>query len=90
MTFHSLLYMAMTGLILLSFLCLYRVAKGPTAADRTVAMEALSTVLIAFCCMFALLQEREWYMSMAIVWALMSFIGSIALAKYLEGRFYDE
>ena len=90
MTFHSLLHLAMTVLILISFLCLYRMAKGPTAADRTVAMDALGTVLIAFCCLFALIQEREWYMSMAIVWALMSFIGSIALAKYLEGKYYDE
>jgi len=40
--------------------------------------------------MYALLQEREWYMSMAIVWALMSFIGAVALAKYLEGKYYDE
>lgn len=86
----AFLQVAMLVLILTSFLCLYRMAKGPTAPDRTVAMDALGTVLVAFCCVFALLQKQEWYMSMAIVWALMSFIGAIALAKYLEGKFYDE
>lgn len=84
------LHVAMLVLTLASFLCLFRMAKGPTAPDRTVAMDALGTILIGFCCVFALLQKHEWYMSMAIVWALMSFIGSIALAKYLEGKFYDE
>jgi multicomponent Na+:H+ antiporter subunit F len=29
-------------------------------------------------------------MNIAIAWALLSFIGTIALAKYLEGRYYDE
>jgi multicomponent Na+:H+ antiporter subunit F len=84
------LYVAMLVLIGASFLCLYRMARGPTAPDRTVAMDALGTVLIGFCCISALLYDQEWFVSMAIVWALMSFIGSIALAKYLEGKFYDE
>jgi multicomponent Na+:H+ antiporter subunit F len=84
------LYTAMLVLIGVSFLCLFRMARGPTAPDRTVAMDALGTVLIGFCCISALLFDQEWFVSMAIVWALMSFIGSIALAKYLEGKFYDE
>jgi multicomponent Na+:H+ antiporter subunit F len=86
----SFLHAAMLVLIFASFLCLYRMARGPTAPDRTVAMDALGTILIGYCCVFALLYGQEWFVSMAIVWALMSFIGSIALAKYLEGKFYDE
>jgi multicomponent Na+:H+ antiporter subunit F len=81
---------AMLVLVLSSFLCLYRIAKGPTAPDRTVAMDALGTILVGFCCVFALYYHRDWFINIAIVWALMSFIGTIALAKYLEGKFYDE
>ena len=81
---------AMRVLVLSSYLCLYRIAKGPTAPDRTVAIDILGTLLVGFCCVFALLYERDWFMNIAIVWALMSFIGTIALAKYLQGRFYDE
>ena len=33
---------------------------------------------------------QAYYMSIGIAWALLSFIGAIALAKYLEGRQYDE
>ena len=86
----TFLDVAMLVLILSSFLCLYRIAKGPTAPDRTVAIDILGTLLVGFCCVFALLYERDWFMNIAIVWALMSFIGTIALAKYLQGRFYDE
>jgi multicomponent Na+:H+ antiporter subunit F len=84
------LNVALLVLIGSSFLCLYRIAKGPTAPDRTVAVDILGTMLTGFCCVFALWYERDWLINIAIVWALMSFIGAIALAKYLEGKFYDE
>jgi multicomponent Na+:H+ antiporter subunit F len=32
----------------------------------------------------------DWYLNIAIAWALLSFIGTLALAKYLEGRGFDE
>ena len=81
---------AMLALFLSSFLCLYRMAKGPTAPDRTVALDTHGTLLTGFCCVFALAWRRDWFINVAIVWALMSFIGAIALAKYLEGKAYDE
>lgn len=81
---------AMLVLVVSSFMCLFRIAKGPSAPDRTVAMDILGTLLVGFCCVFAVLFNRDWFMNIALVWALMSFIGTIALAKYLEGRFYDE
>ncbi len=77
-------------LVLSSFLCLYRIARGPTAPDRTVAIDILGTLVVGFCCLMALVTGREYYMNIAIAWALLSFIGTLALAKYLEGRTYDD
>ena len=37
----------------------------------------------------ALWTNQEYYMNIAIAWALISFVGTLALAKYLEGRSYD-
>lgn len=73
-----------------SFLCLYRVAAGPTAPDRTVAIDALGTMMVGFCVLLTLFTGRDLYMNVAISWALLSFVGSIALAKYLEGKQFDE
>ncbi len=80
------------GFALLTFssaLCLYRIGRGPTAPDRTVAIDILGTLVVGFCCLMALLTELEYYMNIAIAWALISFVGTLALAKYLEGRAYD-
>ncbi|HUS46454.1 MAG TPA: cation:proton antiporter [Phycisphaerae bacterium] len=77
-------------LLLASFLCLYRIGRGPTAPDRTVAIDILGTLVVGFCCLMALWTGQGFYMNVAIAWALLSFIGTIALAKYLEGRYYDE
>ena len=77
-------------LLLACFLCLYRIAAGPTAPDRTVAIDILGTLIVGFTCVYAMREGKEFYMNVAIAWALLSFIGTVALAKYLEGRRFDE
>ncbi len=72
-----------------SLLCLVRIGRGPTAPDRTVAIDILGTLIVGFCCIMAMVTGRDYYMNIAIAWALISFIGTLALAKYLEGRTYD-
>jgi len=86
----SFLTAALLILVLCSFGCLYRIARGPTAPDRTVAMDILGTLVVGFCCVLALDQKQGFYINIAIAWALVSFIGTIALAKYLEGRSLDD
>jgi multicomponent Na+:H+ antiporter subunit F len=72
------------------FCCLYRVGKGPTAPDRTVAIDILGTLVVGFCAVYSITTKKDLYMNIAISWALVSFIGTLALAKYLEGRSFDE
>ncbi len=84
----------MNGFIILlifsMFLCLYRIGKGPTAPDRTVAIDILGTLVVGFCAIFSIITRKDLYMNIGLSWALLSFIGTIALAKYLEGRSFDE
>ncbi|UCF06839.1 MAG: cation:proton antiporter [bacterium] len=77
-------------LLLCIFCCLYRVGKGPTAPDRTVAIDILGTLVVGFCAVYSIITKKDLYMNIAISWALVSFIGTLALAKYLEGRSFDE
>jgi len=94
-----LVEIAMGVLMLGSLLCLYRIGRGPTAPDRTVAIDILGTLMVGFCCLAALrphvispsesVSFQDYFMTIAIAWALTSFVGSLALAKYLEGRCYD-
>jgi multicomponent Na+:H+ antiporter subunit F len=72
------------------FMCLLRIARGPTPPDRTVAIDILGILIVGFCALMAVITGKDFYISIALVWALLSFIGTIALAKYLQGRGFDE
>ena len=78
------------GLLSCCFLCLYRIGRGPSAPDRTVAIDILGTVMVGFCAIFSLVTGKDFYLNIALAWALLSFIGTLALAKFLEGRNFDE
>jgi multicomponent Na+:H+ antiporter subunit F len=81
---------AFLWVILSAILCLFRVLRGPTAPDRAVAIDMLGILIVGFCAVLSLSTGRDWYIDIGIAWALQSFIGVMALAKYLEGRNFDE
>lgn len=84
------IYFLASVLAVSCFMCLYRIGHGPTAPDRTVAVDILGTVVVGFVCLSAVVLRKDYYMNLAIAWALVSFIGTVALAKHLEGRKFDE
>jgi multicomponent Na+:H+ antiporter subunit F len=77
-------------LLLSTFLCLYRIGRGPTAPDRTVAIEMLGTIIVGFCALLTIITGQAFYLTIGISWALLSFVGTLALAKFLGGRSFDE
>lgn len=72
----------MTIALLLSF---FRVIKGPTTGDRFIALDAATTITTALIVVLGVIYEREWLIDVAIIYALLSFITIIAIARYLEG-----
>jgi len=78
------------GLFICCFLCLYRIGRGPSAPDRTVAIDILGVVIVGFCGLMALVTGQDFYLNVGLAWALLSFIGTLALAKFLEGRGFDD
>jgi multicomponent Na+:H+ antiporter subunit F len=77
-------------IILASFLCLYRICRGPTGADRIVAIDIFGIMIVGLCALLTICTNRSWYLDIGIAWALQSFISTLALSKYLEGRSFDE
>lgn len=77
-------------LLLSAVLCLWRILRGPTAPDRAVAIDMLGVLIVGFCAILSLPTGRDWYIDIGIAWALQSFIGIMALAKYLERKDFDE
>ncbi|MFP4029260.1 MAG: cation:proton antiporter [Candidatus Brocadiia bacterium] len=87
---EEIIYTGLAVLVVASYLCLYRIGRGPTAPDRTVAIDILGVILVGFCALLSVLTGKGFYISVALAWALLSFIGTIALSKHLEGRGFDE
>lgn len=85
-----LLKRAFSVLFLCGLFCLWRIIKGPTSADRAVAIDILGILVLGFCAILGIATGRDWYIDIGIAWALQSFISTLALAKYLEGRNFDE
>ncbi|MBK4216407.1 pH regulation protein F [Paracoccus caeni] len=61
-----------------------RLWRGPTLADRVVALDMMTAAVIAFCGLFAVRMQTEAYLDIAVVLALASFVSVVALARYAE------
>ncbi len=66
------------------FLCFLRMLKGPTPSDRAVAFDTVSTVTTALLVLLGLTFGRYVYLDVALVYAVLTFIGSVAIARFLE------
>ena len=71
-------------------LCLARAARGPSVADRMLAIDTLATVVLGMTVVVFAATGLEYLMNVAIALALLGFVGTLALAKHLEGRSFGE
>lgn len=78
------------ALFLAFFLGLLRLFRGPTTADRAAAIKVISVLIISFCGVLSLSSHWDVYMDIALAWAIQAFVGTIAFAKYMEGRSFDD
>jgi multicomponent Na+:H+ antiporter subunit F len=74
-------------LCFLVLLCLYRVIYGPTIIDRIVGVGAIGTKTLAVLVLMGFIYDRiEMFLDISMVYAILNFIGTLAAAKYFEGR----
>lgn len=84
--FEPVIMAAFMGLLVCCVLCLYRIARGPSAPDRMVAIDILGTVVVGFIAILMATSGKAYLLDVALVWAMVSFIGTLALAKHLVGK----
>ncbi len=79
-------YLIVLGALLLAtIMAIVRVIKGPTAPDRVVGLDTINTLVVIGMVVFGLATSSAIYIDVAIVYALLSFISTLFIAKYLEG-----
>lgn len=65
-------------------LALYRFLKGPSVADRVVAFDVITIIAVTAIVFVSLAEGRGIYLDVALVYALLSFLGVIVIARYLD------
>lgn len=81
----TIFFLSLAGLGL--FLSFARMLSGPTAPDRAVAVDTMTTIIVAVLALVGFVLDRYVYLDVALVYSLISFVGLVALARYLEKGF---
>lgn len=76
------------ALLICVIMSIIRVVRGPTAPDRIVGLDTINTIVISSMVIFGAAFREVIYIDVAIVYALLSFISTLFIAKYLEGGDY--
>lgn len=76
--------------IALSGLCLYRIIRGPGIPDRMVAIDIFGILVVGICTIISIMTGKSFILDIGIAWIILSFIGTITLAKYLSGKKLNE
>ena len=80
------LLIAAIVLVVLAVALLYRIFRGPTAADRIAALDALDLILALALALYSLYTGRGIYLDIALVVALLGFVGTVFVGRYIERR----
>ena len=74
---------ALVVLLISIVLALVRLIKGPDAADRIVALDLISMLIVAFLVTESVYAGETSFLDVAIAYALIAFLGTVALARFL-------
>ena len=88
MTVHLNLFLEIfLGLIALAALLGFvRLLRGPSLPDRVVAFDLLATLAVGISAVYSMAHDQPVFLDVAVVIALISFVGTVAFARYIEER----
>lgn len=73
--------------VLLTFV---RLARGPSLPDRIVALDLIGVLSVGIIAIYSIAVDQAMLLDVAIVLAVIAFLGTVAFAYYLERRGHDE
>ena len=80
----STVAMIVLGVIMLAMvLCLFRLFSGPSVPDRILALDTLFVNVVALLLVLGMVLDTSVYFEAVLLIAMMGFVGTCALAKYL-------
>lgn len=82
--FDIILYVSLVVAAISLILVLIRAVIGPTTSDRIMALDTLGMMLVAMIGMIMMLQETVVYADIALVVAIIGFVGTVTMSKFIE------
>lgn len=61
----------------------YRVIRGPSVPDRVVGLDVIGTNVVAIALLYSMLTDSGFYVDVAVVLAIIGFISTIAVARFI-------
>ena len=73
-------------LVILIMFAAVRLWLGPTSADRALAVDTVNTLMVAVLILLGVAYQQIIFIDVAIVYALLSFVSTLFIAKYIGGE----
>ncbi|MDO5845326.1 MAG: monovalent cation/H+ antiporter complex subunit F [Methanocorpusculum sp.] len=73
------------GFVILILLCIIRLIKGPTNADRMLSLDVINILVVCTMLVLAAAFRQMIFIDVAIIYALLSFVGTLYVAKLIRG-----
>jgi multicomponent Na+:H+ antiporter subunit F len=87
MTLHDYLYYIILPILSVSAVLVFiRFLLGPSLSDRVVALDLLITVGIGIISIYSIVTDQSTFLDIALILALIAFLGTVAFSYYLEKR----
>lgn len=91
MTLHDFLYYIILPILAVALLLIFfRFLKGPSIVDRVIALDLLITTSIGIIAVYSIITFQPTFLDIAMILALIAFLGTVAFSYYLEKRSKDE
>jgi len=81
---NTFIYIMLSVLGLSVLISFVRLARGPTLPDRIAALDLIAVLALAMAAVYAMLTGEPVYLDVGIALSLLTFVGTVAFASYLE------
>ncbi|WP_010227549.1 cation:proton antiporter [Gillisia marina] len=87
MTLHEFIFYIVVPILSISvLLILWRFLIGPSIVDRIIALDLIVTTGIGFIAGYSILTNRPSFLDVAMILALIAFLGTVAFSYYIQKR----
>lgn len=77
-------------LVIAMLIVFWRMVLGPSLPDRLLALDFFATLVMGMILTLVFFSKKTLYIDIAVFIALIVFLGTVAVAKFLKRRFYDK